>query len=365
MQAINIVHILEDYSHQSGGLRTVVKDLHTRLVSNGVNSSIVTTRKEKTDDVLQVKGGDKLWCFSKNLVHVLNGLNTTQKIDVIHIHGVWMYPQYAAAKYAFRNNIPFIISCHGMYEPWLWENKRFKKKIYFRYVVKNIFSKAKYFHAITQQERRELQKLFPKTNVRELPNLIESKPLNEDTPEFNKKYILYLGRINDKKGIDILIKAFANIENTKLKLKIAGGFSNYQKDLERQVKQLQLEDKVEFLGLVTGNEKEALFKNAFIFVAPSHSEVVGMVNLESAIFGTPVITTKQTGLKKEWSDNGGFLVNPNVNEVQQAIETCLSWSNHERNINGKKLRDFVKKEYSWESRFKDWVNIYKECCKIV
>jgi glycosyltransferase involved in cell wall biosynthesis len=356
---MNIVHILEDFSFLSGGLRTVVKDLHNRLIYDGVNSTIITTRKENDDEVIRVDGGNRPWRFSKNLSSKLNDLHAHKKIDIIHIHGVWMYPQYAAAKFSVKNKIPFIISCHGMYEPWLWLNSNFKKKVYFKYVVKNIFSKAKYLHAITLPEANELKKLFPNTNIVEIPNLIDSSSIKIDAPGFKEKYVLYLGRIDKKKGIDILINAFANVDNKNLKLKIAGGYNDYQKELEALVKSLNLNDKVEFVGLVTGAEKEILFKNAFVFVAPSHSEVVGMVNLESAALGTPVITTKQTGLKKEWSDNGGFLVNPNVDEVQKALEVSLNWSSEERNENGKKLNNFVTKEYSWEYRFKDWLNLYK------
>lgn len=356
---MNIVHILEDFSFLSGGLRTVVRDLHNRLTNNGINSTIITTRKEKDDDVIKVEGGNKPWRFSKNLINKLNSLHSQKKIDIIHIHGVWMYPQYAAAKYAFNNDIPYLISCHGMYEPWLWLNGNLKKKIYFKYVVKNIFSKANYLHAITLPEAKELKKLFPKTNVIEIPNLIDSNLVKTDAPNLKEKYILYLGRIDKKKGIDILINAFANIDNKNFKLKIAGGVNDYQKELEVLVEKLNLKEKVSFVGLITGVEKEILFKNAFVFVAPSHSEVVGMVNLESAVLGTPVITTKQTGLKKEWSDNGGFLVNPKVNEVQKALQVSLNWSDDERNENGKKLNSFVTKEYSWEYRFKDWLNLYK------
>ena len=94
-------------------------------------------------------------------------------------------------------------------------------------------------------------------------------------------------------------------------------------------------------------------------MAPSHSEVVGMVNLEAAIFKTPVITTFQTGLKNEWSNNGGILVNPNVKEIEFALHTALNWTLEERNKNGEKLRDFVLKEYSWQYRFNDWIKLYK------
>lgn len=356
---MKIVHVLEDFSLLSGGLRTVVQDLHNRLLENNVNSIIITTRKEIEDDVIKVKGSDKPWRFSRDLTSKLKELQQNGKIDIIHIHGVWMYPQYAAARFAIKNNIPFLISCHGMYEPWLWLNGRLKKKFYFNNVVKSTFSKAKYLHAITPPEAEELKKLFSKTDIIEIPNLIQSKSVIQGDPDLSEKYILYLGRIDKKKGIDILIQAFANIKNEKFRLKIAGGLNDYQKDLEVLVHDLGLEKKVDFLGLVTGDEKALLFKNAFVFVAPSHSEVVGMVNLESAIFNTPVITTIQTGLKKEWSDNGGFLVNPNVGEVQKAIDIAINWTDKERNENGRKLNEFVTKEYSWEYRFKDWLNLYK------
>ena len=356
---MNIVHVLEDYSFLSGGLRTVVKDLHSRLILEGINSNIITTRKEKHDNVIKVHGGNKPWRFSNNLINKLDELHAKNNIDVIHIHGVWMYPQYATAKYAFKNKIPFLISCHGMYEPWLWLNGSFKKKIYFKHVVKNVFSKAKYLHAITLPEADELKKLFPSTNVIEIPNLIDLKYQVKNTPNLKEKYVLYLGRIDKKKGIDILINAFSNLGNKKFRLKIAGAPNDYQKELKNLVKSLDLDNQVDFLGLVTGKEKEILFKNAFVFVAPSHSEVVGMVNLESAIYKTPVITTFQTGLKKEWSNNGGLLVNPNINEVQEALGVSLNWTDDERNENGKKLCDFVTKEYSWTHRFKDWIYLYQ------
>ena len=66
-----------------------------------------------------------------------------------------------------------------------------------------------------------------------------------------------------------------------------------------------------------------LFKNAFVFVAPSHSEVIGMVNLEAAILQTPVITTFQTGLLKDWSKNGGFLIEPTENEILKRYPDVL------------------------------------------
>ncbi|WP_298893564.1 glycosyltransferase [uncultured Psychroserpens sp.] len=360
---MNVIHVLEDFSFQSGGIRTVVLDLHTRLLNNNVNSKILSTRKEEGDEIIKVDGDLTPWRYSKNLKTTLKNLHAKNEIDVIHIHGVWMYPQYATAKFAKQNNIPFLITCHGMYEPWLWSQGTLKKKLYFNLVVKSVFSKANYLHAITSNEDKEIKMLFPNTPTVEIPNLIDSNLATENNYDQKEKYVLYVGRLDPKKGIDLLIKAFANLNPKDFKLKIAGGFNDYKQELDQLVSSYQLEDKVAFLGLITGEEKVKLFKNAFVFVAPSHSEVVGMVNLEAAIFKTPVITTFQTGLNEKWSSNGGLLVNPNVTEIESALKTALSWTLEQRNQNGLNLYNFVLKEYSWQYRFNDWLKLYESMLK--
>lgn len=360
---MNIIHVLEDFSFQSGGIRTVVLDLHKRLISAGVNSKIVTARTEQGDEVIKVDGEETPWCYSRNLIKTLRILHVKSEIDIIHIHGVWMYPQYAAAKFAKQKKIPFLVTPHGMYEPWLWTQGALKKKLYFNLFVKSVFSKADYFHAITSNEAQELQLLFPYTTAIEIPNLIDSSLMSHSDYHGKERYVLYVGRLDHKKGIDLLIRAFANLDMQDYKLKIAGKFNDYKLELDELVLQLGLGKRVKFLGLISGQEKIYAFKNAFVFVAPSHSEVVGMVNLEAAIFKTPVITTFQTGLKREWSKNGGILVNPNVREIESALKIALNWSLDERNINGEKLHNFVVKEYSWKNRFGDWLKLYEGLIK--
>jgi glycosyltransferase involved in cell wall biosynthesis len=360
---MNVIHVLEDFSFKSGGIRTVVLDLHTRLLDNGIHSKILTTRIENGDEAIKVEGDTKPWRYSKNLKRIFKNLHSNNKIDLIHIHGVWMYPQYAAAKFAKQHNIPFLITCHGMYEPWLWSQGTLKKKMYFNLVVKSAFSKADYLHAITNNEAEELKVLFPSTPTVEIPNLIDSKLAVEGDYKGQEKYVLYVGRLDSKKGIDLLIRAFSNLNLEGFKLKIAGNFNDYKQELDELVLSLSMKERVDFLGLITGEEKVKMFMNAFVFVAPSHSEVVGMVNLEAAIYKTPVITTFQTGLKKEWSKNGGILVNPNVNEIESALESVLNWTIEQRNENGLKLHNFVLEAYSWQNRYNDWVKLYQSMVK--
>ena len=363
MKSINILHITEDFSFNSGGLRTVINDLNKHLNSlQHVNSYILSSRQEKGDDIELVENSQsRPWLYSSLWHKKLKYLTHVKKIDVIHIHGVWMYPQFASARYALENDLPFIISTHGMYEPWLWKQGYLKKIIYFKFLVKSYFNKANAIHAITLNEKENLQKLLgEEINIQLIPNFIAT----ENIPFIKKgskdeRYILFLGRIHLVKGIKILIESFLKINPEGFKLKIAGPENDYSRELKSYVSQFDSGEKIEFLGVIKGYKKYKLYKEAHVFVAPSYSEVIGMVNLEAGIMKTPVITTYQTGLSKEWNEHGGILINPNVSELEDALEKAISWTQEDRKSRGEMLREFVLDNYSWERNLNRWRELYE------
>lgn len=358
---MKILHILEDYSIHSGGIRTVVKELDHKLNQAGLQSFIISSKEEVGDNIYIVNSKNP-WLYSKDWNTSLNEIHKLKGIDVIHIHGVWLYPQYIGAKFALKNKIPFVLTPHGMYEPWIWTKGTLKKKLYYNFLTKKIFSKSHTIHGITTDEIFNLKKLFKNPKFVEIPNLINNidslRNRENLKPLPTSKYILYLGRLDSKKGIDLLIKSFSKLEINPYKLKIAGAFNSYKISLEKLVEELGISDKVEFLGLVKGKDKVKLYKEAFVFVAPSHSEVVGMVNLEAAINKVPVITTYQTGLKKEWNNQGGMLINPTEKEIYSSLREVLTWSTETRNAKGEKLFNFVVENYSWNKKIIDWKNMY-------
>tara|TARA_R110000787_G_scaffold6697_9_gene23282 strand:- start:524 stop:1609 length:1086 start_codon:yes stop_codon:yes gene_type:complete len=356
---MKILHIVEDFSISSGGLRTVINDLNNNLINESHKSSIISSNKESKDHIHLINTANS-WLYSKEWLKIMQNLYNQNQFDVVHIHGVWLYPQYIAAKFCVKNKIPFLLSVHGMYEPWLWTKGRFKKKMYFKFVTKKYFQKAALIHCITSNEKENLKKLFGDLKFVEIPNLIN---VNEEgmIPKVHKpeKYLLYLGRLDEKKGIDILIKAFSLFKED-FKLFITGPFNDYKMELEGLIKSLGLQGKIEFKGLVKGEKKNELIKKAWVLISPSHSEVIGMVNLEAASLKTPVITTYQTGINPEFNNNGGILINPEVKELVSALSKVASWSIEERNTNGQKLYEYISKEYSWSNRMKDWINTYKK-----
>ncbi|AKF24356.1 hypothetical protein YH65_02305 [Sulfurovum lithotrophicum] len=354
-----VIHITEDFSKMSGGLRTVISDLNGHLRQHSVESSIVTTLSEKDDNVILYprdwpKG---LWDHAGELESYLK-----KHTDAIfHIHGIWMYPQYIASKIAQQENVPSVLSPHGMLQPWLWEQGTLKKRIYFEILVKKYFQQSTVIHAITPNEKENLFQEFPHQNIEVIPNSISYKEIESYNiqKEEKEKYILFLGRLHKVKGIDLLIKAFAQLNAKEMKLKIAGPINEYKETLDGLIKALGVEAKVEFLGLVSKREKYQLYKNAWVFVLPSYSEVIGMVNLEAGILETPVITTHQTGIYPEWQENGGMLIDPNIEALKKSLQEAVSWSESERNERGRKLKAFIIEHYSWENNVYKWKELYE------
>lgn len=355
-----IYHITEDMSFNSGGVRTVLVNLDTYLNNTSdLNSTILSNFKEPNDPYIDFNPSSrlKMWNYSVEYKNYIS--SQISNLDVLHLHGVFMHPQFTASKQAEKHNVPYIVSPHGMLEPWHLKDKQLKKGIYLKLFLEKILSNSSMLHAITPLEKDNLFKLTKHKNIFEIPNFINySKIPNHLTYNPNEEYILYLGRIHPKKGLDILLESMTKIENKKIKLKIVGEENLYSNELRTKCNNLLINNRVEFVGSVFGDEKYALYANAKAFVAPSFSEAIGMVNLEAAICKTPVITTFNTGINPDWNINGGLMINPKVDELTNAINLALSWNETERFERGGLLSEYVINNYSWEKKGYLWADIY-------
>ncbi len=282
--------------------------------------------------------------------------------DIVHIHGVWRPLQIVAAKVASELGIPFVLTAHGMYQPWLWCSKGWKgwakKKVFFHMMARPAFSRARFIHSITDSEAKNLSRLFPGAEIVKIPNATDV-PSGNVTVERPQRYVLFLGRIHPVKGLDMLVRAFAAIRDGGWKLRIAGPVEDrgYFQTTQEVVGKLGLSEKVEFFGPVFGEEKWKLLKQAWVVAVPSYSEVVGIVNLEAGAVGAPTITTFETGLWG-WEEGGGILVHPSDDDLARGLKEALSWTLEERLKRGEQIRAFVEQRYSWKAVGKQWEELY-------
>jgi len=370
---VNVTQILEDFSEHAGGIPRVVQELTKYVSDDHIQMKVLHAKGYSSDSRAVASPPSSIgqyWSWNPKLRGEIRTLVVSSSDpSLIHIHGVWSGPQLLSGQIAAELNIPFILSSHGMIEPWLWSKQglwiKLKKHLYWNLFASNCFAKAKVIHAITPLERDHLIKLFPKNRIEIIPNAIYVEPgnvLGATTSTQREKNILFMGRIEPKKGVHLLIQAFAESKISKdWRLIVLGPSWSmvYMKYLLNMVTESGLQDRIIFKGATFGDEKREWMRKSWILVAPSYSEAMGLVNLEAAINELPAITTYETGLFN-WEEGGGLLISPNVEEVISALKKACNWSDSERDQRGKSSKFLVANKYSWNVVAPLWAELYKE-----
>lgn len=371
---LSVLHVAEDLSPAAGGVPAVVRQLSRRTSELGAQVAVLHVRGDGSDlagcaQVISSPAAPiaRAWAYSpelpRRLARALHQLK--QQRGVAHVHGVWSAAQLAASRLAAGAGVPSVLSAHGMLEPWLWNRQglrvKWKKQLYWRAIGARGLARVTIIHAITSLERDHLSRLFPDNEIIVIPNAVELPDAPEPaTPEGTGRTILFLGRLEPKKGVDILIKAFAAAGlGRDWVLQIAGPpwSPRYASELVRLARETGLHERVHFLGQVAGERKAALLSQAWVLVAPSHSEVAGLVNLEAAGHRVPAITTFETGLD-DWREGGGMLVSPTTTDVASALLAASRWTNEERIERGLSSRRLVARRYSWDAVMPLWQQLY-------
>lgn len=357
----------------AGGVPAVVRQLSEHLSLNGIQVQIAHATGEPGElspgvEVFTWPPAPlgRLWSWGRGLQSGLAQLATALNGDtpVFHVHGVWSAPQYFAARAAHEVGTPFVFTAHGMLEPWLWDQQgwrvRVKKMAYWSSLAYPSFSKAQVIHAITPLEQRNLARLFPDSRIEVIPNAIEVSNFDDFSHDERSKTILFLGRIDPKKGVDVLLRAFACAKISKeWSVDIVGPTWSrlYMAELKAITSEFGLDKRVRFHGPLFGEAKRRLIDSAWVMAVPSHSEAVGLVNLEAAARCLPTITTPQTGLH-DWELGGGLLVEPTIDAFRRALEITCSWSKEEQHDRGLASLRLVRQRYSWQAVTPKWTQLY-------
>jgi glycosyltransferase involved in cell wall biosynthesis len=367
----NLLHVLRDFSPVAGGVPRVVREIGQKDRFSSLNGYIFATKGVSELENVKICPESDLfpaWGWSLDQKSELKKSICTA--NLVHLHGIWSSVHYYSSLIANREKVPFLLTSHGMLEPWLWTQQGkftyFKKKFYWNYLIRSKLANARVVHGITPLECDNLKLLFPKKEIICIPNAIDTKDLDDEYFYQEKQNeILFLGRIEPKKGVHILLEAFANAKiGSEWKLNIAGPVwdDSYMGSLRSYVKSNDLSERVSFLGMVIGDEKIKLLKKSWVMVTPSFSEVVGLVNLEAASHGLPSITTHETGLYN-WTKGGGVLISPNPEDLQQSLEYVCSWSMKERLDRGFSSFKLVDEHYSWKVVGPQWECLYNDLIK--
>lgn len=238
------------------------------------------------------------------------------EFDLVHTHAIYLWPLWAAARSAQDAGVPYVVSPRGMLEKDLIEQKSALWKAgLIAFIEKHTLEHAAALHVTSAREAEQAAAFgFRLPAVRTIPNgvEVEDAPASDLTAPITTilgggPFVLYLGRVTWKKGLDRLLRAWPDVDGARLV--IAGNDEEGYRDvLQRLASQAGVTDRVVFTGPVHGADKAALLSSAQLLVLPSYSENFGNVVLEAMAAGCPVVVTPEVGVAPEVASTGAGVV---------------------------------------------------------
>lgn len=380
---MRVLHVTPYMSPVFGGPPEVVKAMVRASLSHGhevlVLSTLIGLNGNTGGEVNSSSFDDKTyrlfstsffnwWFYSRDLNNELKKLSNS--IDLVHLHIPFTGPFYFAAKWAIKNNIPYVISAHGMLDSWSMNHKKFKKWLYYNLIERKTLKKSLKIHVTSLLEKNEIERLGLSVPLEIICLPVcygseESELKLQDNSNFvydEVPHILFIGRLHHVKGIPYLLKALSNLRQRGkiLTLDLAGaGDPAYVQQIKELINRLGLDSWVILHRHVDGAQKDILYKKASVFVLPSLHENFGLAAAEAMLAGLPVVVTDRVGLAVDVLKFEAGIVVPacDIDSLANAIDKVISAKSLKM---AKSAKELAKNEYGFKifsERLNDFYSI--------
>jgi glycosyltransferase involved in cell wall biosynthesis len=260
-----------------------------------------------------------------------------------------LYPGWAASK----GKVNLVVSPRGAFSKWAMQYGSVMKKVFWPMLQRPAFKNATCFHATAKSEYDDIRRMGFRQPVAIIPNGIDIPELLPKQSS-NVRTLLFLGRIHPVKGLDILLPAWRAIQDRfpEWRLVIIGddngyyGKSGYLEELHLLVKKLGIV-RIDFIGAVYGDEKTQAYRNADLYILPSHSENFGVTVAEALAAGTPAIVTKGAPWEGLDKNGVGWWVDINVESLTACLEKALSCTPDQLEPMGIRGREWMANDFAW------------------
>lgn len=296
------------------------------------------------------------------------------ELDLVHVHALFSFSSTAATRIARRRGIPYLVRPLGVLNSWGMENRRrILKKISLRYIELPLLLNSAAIHYTSPAEEKEAGRLDyrlaqHRSAVIPLPLVMpkggSKRLILQRYPQLsNGSVILFLSRIHPKKGIELLLDAFALVHkrNREATLIIAGaGADSYVSELRARRSAVDCAEHIIWAGHLEGEDKASVYAVADLFVLASHSENFGIAAAESLAAGVPTIVSEEVGVSADVREyNAGFIVRRDPCSLAAAIVEVLDNPDRARQLaeNGQRL---ARERYSPDAVGRALKQLYEE-----
>lgn len=279
--------------------------------------------------------------------------------DVVHDHGVWLPFNHAVAYAAAVQGAPRVLSTRGMLEPWALQHGWLKKRLAWIAFQRRDAAGAVVLHATADSEADHLTALGLGRPVAVIPNgvAVPSESVAEVREPDRTRRALFLSRVHPKKGLPLLLDAWAQFPPAGWELVVAGpDEGDHRAALEAQADRLGVP--VRFAGPVADADKWDLYRSADLFVLPTYSENFGVVVAEALAAGIPALTTTGTPWALLQEHACGWCVEPAVRPLRDALAAATALPDAARAAMGARGRALVASRFGWPFIARDMADVY-------
>lgn len=343
-------------SQKGGGTAERTRRLASHLSAQGHRCEIATIQGGDLADKLRgrsmqvyVTGSIRLR-LTVPLINPLRLMRSVRDADVIHILGYWNLLSIVTAFLAARLGKPYTFSAAGEFVGL--DRPRPIKHLFHVLVGQRMIRGAGLLIAITPLERRQILQRFQLSEDRVIviPNGVEEQTaaMGGTGTIPSAPYILFVGRLAEVKGPDLLVSAFGKVATQygDVRLVIAGPDFGMRRDLESIVQAEQLIDRVVFTSHLGEIERNDAYRGALFLVVPSRAEAMSLVALEAGIFGTPVLLTDQCGFDEVETVGGGRVVAATAEGLYEGLRSMLA-ERASLPSKGRALQAYVRRNFAW------------------
>ena len=294
------------------------------------------------------------------------------KPDIVHVHGVWQFHVAAVHAWSLATGKPYIVTPHGMLEPWIRARSARLKGAVSRLYQNRFLRRAGGYHLLTEKERGDVTEFLTGQPARIIPKFAE--PFASDgekpgwwKPEFDGRDIyLFLGRLHEKKGVMELMDAWARLSGEDERFRDGSalvycgwndgieGFESRAESLGRQF------GNVLFAGPQYGPDKNRSISVARYFLLPSKSEGLPMAILEAWSAGVPAIMSAECNLDIGFDRGAAFRTGFTAETIYPSLQAAHALGEEEWSRASGNAKALVAAEFSETSVRDGLVSLYDE-----
>ncbi|MDB6084473.1 MAG: transferase [Gammaproteobacteria bacterium] len=299
-----------------------------------------------------------------------------RRYDAVVVNGLWQYNSFGAWRALKGMNVPYFVFTHGMLDPWFkraYPRKHLKKWFYWPWGDYRVLRDARAVLFTSEEERLQASRSFWLYRAAERVVAYGTSTPPDDAPRLREQFLdanpslrdrrilLFLSRIHEKKGCDLLIRAFARVASTDpaLQLVIAGpDQTGWVARLSHLARECNVQDRIFWAGMLRNDLKWGAFYSAEAFILPSHQENFGIAVAEALGCGLPVLISDKVNIWREVQSAGAGLVAPDTLEgTGQLLTTWLALTPDQRREMGKRARQLFDQRYTVDAMAQDLLDV--------